>query len=92
MIKQVLLLFCFSLLCGNTRTELIKKTAISDQYITVLGIAQDAEYPHIGCQKSCCINFYKGKHKKQKVVSLGLVDIENRKNGCLKLLQISPRN
>lgn len=48
--------------------------AISEQYITVLGIAQDAGYPQIGCRKECCTQFYKGKQKKQRVVSLGLVD------------------
>ncbi|EAR13145.1 pyrroloquinoline quinone biosynthesis protein PqqB [Polaribacter irgensii 23-P] len=78
MTKQLLLVFCFSLLCRNTAIELNKKTSLSKQYITVLGIAQDAGYPHIGCQKSCCTNFYEGKYKKQKVVSLGLVDTENK--------------
>ncbi|WP_088323783.1 MBL fold metallo-hydrolase [Polaribacter tangerinus] len=47
------------------------------QYVTVLGIAQDAGYPHIGCKKECCLNYYQGKFRKQKVVSLGLVDKEN---------------
>lgn len=46
------------------------------QYITVLGTTQDAGYPHIGCQKECCRSFYMGLRKKQKVVSLGLVDLE----------------
>lgn len=47
------------------------------QYVTVLGIAQDAGYPHIGCKKECCLDYYQGKFRKQKVVSLGLVDKEN---------------
>ena len=55
-----------------------KKQIASKQYITVLGIAQDAGYPHIGCQKECCANFYNGKNKKQKTVSLGLVDKEHQ--------------
>jgi len=33
-------------------------------------------YPHIGCQKECCRNFYTGLLKKHKVVSLGLIDLE----------------
>tara|TARA_B110000090_G_scaffold209837_1_gene268170 strand:+ start:2396 stop:3346 length:951 start_codon:yes stop_codon:yes gene_type:complete len=49
----------------------------SQQYITVLGTAQDAGYPHIGCQKECCNDFYRGLQKKKKVVSLGLIDLEN---------------
>ena len=46
------------------------------QYITVLGTAQDGGFPHIGCQKKCCDDFYKGVSPKQKVVSLGLIDKE----------------
>jgi len=50
-----------------------------NQYLTVLGTAQDGGYPHIGCQKICCINVYNGKNKRKNVVSLGLIDIENQK-------------
>lgn len=48
------------------------------QYITILGIAQDGGYPHIGCQKQCCKDYYLGKNKRKNVVSLGLVDPENQ--------------
>jgi pyrroloquinoline quinone biosynthesis protein B len=47
-----------------------------NQYITFLGTAQDGGFPHIGCQKQCCNDFYKGVSPKQKVVSLGLIDKE----------------
>lgn len=40
----------------------------------MLGTAQDGGFPHIGCSKNCCAAYYTGKSKKQKVVSLGLVD------------------
>jgi pyrroloquinoline quinone biosynthesis protein B len=76
--KQLLLLFLFFLISCDTELKSIKKEQVSKQYLTVLGIAQDAGYPHIGCQKECCAHFYDGKYKKQKVVSLGLVDIENK--------------
>ena len=46
----------------------------ANQYIVVLGTAQDGGFPHIGCQRECCKNYYEGKAIKQKVVSLGLVD------------------
>lgn len=52
-------------------------TQNSKQYITVLGVAQDGGYPHIGCQKICCANVYNGKSKRKNVVALGLVDLEN---------------
>ena len=76
--KQLLLLFCFFLISCNREIKTVKNENVSKQYITVLGIAQDAGYPHIGCQKVCCTNFYNDNYKKKKVVSLGLVDIENR--------------
>ena len=69
--------FFFSCKTENTSIEIIKKEKLQ-QYITVLGIAQDGGYPHIGCQKECCINYYNGTNKKKSVVSLGLVDLENK--------------
>ena len=78
MMKPLFLIFCLALCSCTTKIKLAGKPPISKQYITVLGIAQDAGYPHIGCQKKCCKNFYEGKYKRQKVVSLGLVDIENK--------------
>jgi pyrroloquinoline quinone biosynthesis protein B len=49
------------------------------QYITVLGIAQDGGFPHIGCDKDCCNAFYDGVENKKLVSCLGLVDLENNK-------------
>jgi pyrroloquinoline quinone biosynthesis protein B len=43
-------------------------------YLIVLGVAQDAGYPHIGCEKSCCEPAWRDKTLKQSVVSLALVD------------------
>jgi len=63
------------LFIGCTKTS-NKKTTSSKQYITVLGIAQDGGYPHIGCQKTCCQSIYKGLSKRKSVVSLGLIDQE----------------
>ena len=60
----------------NRSTEVIKPQKLN-QYLTILGIAQDGGYPHIGCKKECCINFYNGVNKKRSVVSLGLVDLQN---------------
>lgn len=45
------------------------------QYITVLGIAQDAGFPQINCEKDCCKSYYKGNEKKKLISCLGLVDI-----------------
>lgn len=43
-------------------------------YIVVLGIAQDAGYPQIGCNKECCKKVYEGKTKRQMVSCIAIVD------------------
>ncbi len=53
-------------------------TTVAQPYILVLGTAQDGGYPHIGCKRSCC-NLAWGNNKKINVVSLALVDPENKK-------------
>lgn len=45
-----------------------------DPSIVVLGIAQDAGYPQIGCEKDCCKKVYDGKTTKQMVSSIAIVD------------------
>ena len=68
-------LFIVFISCKN---ELEKKEDNFKQYITVLGIAQDGGYPHIGCQKKCCTNYYNGKNDRKSVVSLGLIDTKEK--------------
>ena len=51
------------------------QTSESD-YIKVLGIVQDAGYPHIGCEKDCCKAVSPGDYF---VSCLGLVDKTNNK-------------
>lgn len=74
---RYLFLLCFSFFLMSCQKNQLKKEEKSKQYITILGTAQDGGYPHIGCQKECCANFYNGINKKKSVVSLGLVDKEN---------------
>jgi len=64
--------------CKKNNGKEIHGTITFNQYITVLGTAQDGGYPHIGCQKKCCADVYSGKSKRKSVVSLGLIDKENR--------------
>jgi pyrroloquinoline quinone biosynthesis protein B len=67
----ILILFCLN--C-NTPKKIDLKTGSSQQYIVVLGIAQDAGYPHPHCAKSCCAPVAQGKETKKKVTCLGIVD------------------
>ena len=48
--------------------------ADKDPFIVVLGIAQDAGYPQIGCDKDCCKKYRDKKTTKQKVSCLALFD------------------
>jgi pyrroloquinoline quinone biosynthesis protein B len=45
-----------------------------DPFIVVLGIAQDAGYPQIGCDKECCKKYWDKKITRQKVSCLALFD------------------
>ncbi len=79
--KKILFLFvvllCIS--CHRLQKETSSDPIQSNQYLTVLGIAQDGGFPHIGCQKTFCTQHYQGKLPSQKVVSLGLVDLSAKK-------------
>jgi len=48
--------------------------AEKDPSIIVLGTAQDAGYPQIGCDKECCKKYWDKKIAKQKVSCLALFD------------------
>ncbi|MBX9781809.1 MAG: MBL fold metallo-hydrolase [Chitinophagaceae bacterium] len=56
--------------CCNQVSE--KETA--KQFVVVLGVAQDAGYPQLGCTKECCKAVSEGKETKKHVVSLALLD------------------
>ena len=75
--KKSFLFITIFILVAGCKTYEKEKTKQPLQYITILGIAQDGGFPHIGCQKECCDLYYKGELPKQKVVSLGLIDKES---------------
>jgi len=76
-LKKSFLFITIFILVAGCKTYEKEKTKQPLQYITILGIAQDGGFPHIGCQKECCDLYYKGELPKQKVVSLGLIDKES---------------
>lgn len=63
--------------CDNEIKE--NETHELSQYITVLGIAQDAGYPQINCEKECCKAYNEGKVKKKLISCLGLIDKDANK-------------
>ena len=58
-------------------TQSIKKT--EGVSLVVLGTTQDAGSPHINCEKVCCKDLKENPDLKRMVVSLGLIDQENKK-------------
>lgn len=69
---QTLVLSFFLFNCQQKQTTASKSEA--NQYITILGIAQDAGYPQVGCERDCCKLFHDGKERKKHVSSIGLID------------------
>lgn len=55
--------------------------------IVVLGVAQDAGIPHLGCDKGVCAAIRSGKAKPERVSCLGLI---NRKTGENYLFDATP--
>lgn len=65
---------CFLLLSFSKSGELKKHLPTNNPFIVVLGIAQDAGYPQMGCDKSCCLPAWKDPSRKRFVSSLALTD------------------
>ncbi|NER15428.1 pyrroloquinoline quinone biosynthesis protein PqqB [Leptobacterium flavescens] len=74
------LAFCvFCLLCSCQKKEAEPETAElpEGQYLVVLGIAQDAGFPHINYPEEW-EDVYKGNRKRQLATCLGLVDTKQK--------------
>lgn len=47
---------------------------VDDWHLMVLGIAQDAGIPQLGCEDPICVSIRNGQRKRERVASLGLVN------------------
>jgi len=86
--KLFIILFSFFILYSciestNTESDSIGKSSsdyiISETSLIILGNVQDAGSPHIACKKDCCKELFANGDNSRKVVSLGLIDPENKK-------------
>jgi len=66
--------FLMFVLLNACAEKSVKEKSKPLQYITVLGIAQDAGYPQINCENDCCKSFYVGEESRKLVSCLGVVD------------------
>lgn len=62
--------------CRSKDTSSVKQgdKSLPDKFLVVLGTAQDAGYPQIGCTKECCAAYWDGKEEKKYITCLALVD------------------
>jgi pyrroloquinoline quinone biosynthesis protein B len=76
--KNLLILLVFTSFSCQTHQKTAKNADLPQQFITVLGIAQDAGYPQPYCGKICCEAVEKGVEKRKNVTCLGIVDRETQ--------------
>ncbi len=62
----------------QTYQKLPKSAILPEQFMVVLGIVQDAGYPHPYCAKACCEAVTTGKEQRKNVTCLGIVDRETQ--------------
>lgn len=73
---MVLIFLVFSALARSNDIKAIKSQA--DVQLVVLGIAQDAGYPQVGCYKPHCMPAWKDPTKQRLATSLGMIDHQNK--------------
>ena len=54
-------------------------STVQNTSLIILGTIQDGGSPHIGCKKNCCKELFIHPDQTRKVVSLGIIDPENKK-------------
>jgi len=65
---------CIVFLSNCQESKVVEMQFNDEQYITILGVAQDAGYPQVACERACCELFHEGKEAKKRVSCLGLID------------------
>jgi pyrroloquinoline quinone biosynthesis protein B len=87
-IKQMLCLFGFILLNSCFENDpgkqmemetTVTTKAVTETSLIILGTMQDAGSPQIGCTKDCCRELFSSPGKSNRVVALGLVDMQDQK-------------
>ena len=76
--KNTFFLLFFGFLSCQTPNKTVLPKDLPNQFITVLGIAQDAGYPQPYCGKACCEAVAQGKEQRRHVTCLGIVDRETQ--------------
>ena len=72
------ILIIFLSACKKTNTIKINKS--NDVVLKVLGTIQDGGIPHMGCNKVCCLKYFKNNTFRVGVSSLGISNLKNETN------------
>lgn len=70
----LLMFIAFGCQQSNTQEETKTDTQDLEQYLVILGIAQDAGYPQANCKKACCEAHWKNGEPRRHATALALVD------------------
>lgn len=73
----IIIIISFVIFCNCDKQDEKSKVVENQLFIKILGIAQDAGYPQVGCRKACCERVLNNPNLKEKVIALGLVDSES---------------
>lgn len=79
-ISTILLLAIAFFSCAEEKTKSEATPILPESYIQILGVAQDAGFPQINCQKDCCKNLWSDKSLRKMVSSIGVID--QKSNQC----------
>ena len=69
----------FFISCSAKQEQKVVAPTVTKTSLVILGTAQDAGSPQIACKKDCCKDLFENNSINRNVVSLGLIDAENKK-------------
>jgi pyrroloquinoline quinone biosynthesis protein B len=85
------LFLIFLLSCHSPEKKLTENSLISQKgqspSLIILGTMQDGGSPHAGCEKKCCKDLFDHPDISRQVVTLGIIDPQNKKTF---LIEASP--
>ncbi len=73
--KAICLIIIAFFCSGLSGAQTVRSAKVT---LIVLGTIQDGGSPHIGCNKSCCRDLFTHPDYRRKVVSLGVIDPQNK--------------
>ncbi len=64
---------------GDSKLDRNIFSGFHETSLVILGTVQDGGSPHIGCTRNCCKDLFGHPEKRRSVVSLGIIDPQNKK-------------